>query len=95
MRIEQIILENRVLENTGLSAKITAAVQKELRNDTDSITADGWTFIEEKAPQLIAVKIATDFDANEFDSIDDRTITDYLSDVIREYEQTHANIRYH
>lgn len=95
MRLEQTILANNALKNSNVSTKISAAIQKELRRDTDNITADGWAFIEEKAPQLIAVKIAMDFDASEFDSIDNKTVTDYLSDVIHEYEQTHANVRYY
>lgn len=70
---------------------IDAAIQNELRYEKDNITSDGWTFLEEKAPDLVLAKI----DSDDYETITADEIESLLQDVIYEYEQTHANIRYY
>lgn len=82
-----------LLNDENFAEKIDTVIQDELRYDTDSITSDGWDFLENKAPELIAQK-CIDEDA-EIDELTEEDIQNYLNDIITEYEQTHANIRYH
>lgn len=71
---------------------IDDVIQAELRYDTDYITNDGWNFLENIAPKKILENILKDED---FDDISKSDIENYLADIIFEYEQINANIRYY
>ena len=81
-------------ETLSLEDRIDTAIQNELRYDTDNITNDGWKFLENEAPTLVLNKLHKDFEDN-MESITDEDISECLTIIITEYEQTHANIRYY
>lgn len=74
---------------------IDNAIQNELSYDKDYITNDGWKFLENEAKEQTYNAILKDYDADEIDTVTSDDIESYLSEVIHEYEQTHANIRYY
>lgn len=87
---------NDYLQNEDLQDLIEKAIQGELRYDKDNITTDGWAFLEEEAPQLILEAIEEDdLDEDEINNLTLENIEQYLGDIICEYEQIHANIRYY
>lgn len=85
--IEEILADEEIEET------INEVIQNELRHNTDNITPEGWTFLEEQCPMLIAQKIIDD--EYDLDELSEDDISNILQDVIEEYEQTHANIRYY
>jgi hypothetical protein len=74
---------------------IDNAIQSELSYDKDYITNDGWEFLENEAKEQTYNAILKDYDDDDIDTITSDAIESYLSEVIYEYEQTHANIRYY
>lgn len=86
---------NEVLKET-LENKIDYAIQCELSYQKDNITSEGWNFLEEKAPALVMAKLtkSCDDDENELSELTHEDVVAALTEIITEYEQTHANIRY-
>lgn len=83
------------MANDKLMSRIDSVIDEELRYDTDHITSDGWKFLENVAPVLIAEKIREDVDECDFGDLTVNDVKAYLNDVIHEYEQEHPNIRYY
>lgn len=81
------------MDNEILMDVINKVIENELRYDKDFITSDGWDFLENEAPKLIEKKCLDN--EEDIDDITDEDIQDYLNEIIYEYEQTHANIRYY
>ena len=79
----------------NLMDRIDDAIQNELRYDKDNITSEGWDFLEGTASSLVLEKIKENFDEDEYNEITNDDIEEYLSQVIFEYEQCYANIRYY
>ena len=88
-----MITPEQILENEHIAGYIDNAIQSELRYETDNITSDGWNFLEEKCPVLIAKQIITSGD--NLDTVSESDVNSILQDLIAEYEQNHPNIRYH
>ena len=78
-----------------ISDLIDTVIQTELAYDKDYITNDGWNFLENDAKEQTYNALLKDYDEDELDTITANNIEPYLSAVICEYEQTHANIRYY
>lgn len=83
----------QILENEHIAGYIDNAIQSELRYETDNITSDGWNFLEEKCPVLIAKQIITSGD--NLDTVSESDVNSILQNLIAEYEQNHTNIRYY
>ncbi len=83
----------QILENEHIAGYINNAIQSELRYETDNITSDGWNFLEEKCPVLIAKQIITSGD--DLNAVSESDVNSILQNLITEYEQTHPNIRYY
>ena len=79
----------------SLEDRIDKAIQNELRYDKDYITSEGWSFLEGTASSLVLEKIKEVYDEDELDDLTDDDIEEYLSQIIFEYEQCYANIRYY
>lgn len=79
----------------NLTERIDNAIQEELRYDKDYITSEGWTFLEEIANGLVLEKIKENYEESQYDEVSDDDIEEYLNQVIFEYEQCYANIRYY
>ena len=74
---------------------IEAAIEDELKYNTDYITNIGWKFLEEEAPKKILENIIEDDLGNDLKEINKSDIQIYLQDIINEYEHSHSNIRYY
>ena len=75
---------------------VNNVIQKELRYDTDNITADGWTFLDEECPPKLIEKLSSNDDINTMSDEEIYELTrNLLSDMTKEYEMTHPNIRYY
>ena len=83
----------QILKNERIAEYINNAIQSELRYQTDNITSEGWDFLEEKCPALIAEQIIASGD--DLDAVSESDVNSILQDLITEYEQTHPNIRYY
>lgn len=92
---EVINMMNKELKER-IEEMIDDVIQNELSYQKDYITNDGWTFLEEKATELIFEKIENeDMDEEELAMIKETDIEQYLADVIADYEECHAPIRVH
>ncbi len=75
---------------------IAAAIDDECGYEKDNITAVGWYFLQNEAPDIIFDKISLDYVAGDFDSINDineDVAYSYLQSEINDYEEEHGNIR--
>lgn len=78
-----------------LEDMIADVIQKELQYDTDYITDDGWNFLENEAKEQVLRKIEGAYAKEDISEVKMDDVKKHLADVIYEYEQAHANIRYY
>lgn len=78
-----------------INEMIDTAIQNELTYQKDLIKNTAWDFLENKAPELILTKIIEDYNENlnETAELTDNDITNYLDDIITQYENEHGSLR--
>ena len=57
---------------THIEIIVNNVIQKELRHDTDNITANGWTFLDEECPPKLIEQLSS-FD--EIETMSDKKFT--------------------